>query len=257
MHYATLLTALSFGVGAHAWAQSGQGEWIAHNTGPIHGFPNGGSGVFPVEACTFFNTDRIVPVGHGCRYWTNGQGGIFHGRMSAAFLDSTRFELAGHEPKPLILREVSKIALPASEGYYKAEDAALTGGASLVNCGDNQCFATNKKIGNINGQASVTLNGVKSSTTGKKLIGIDFINYEYTFQTAWDFGSNTRNMTLRVNEQEAKRFAFPLRGNDWYESGRLMIELDGLGSGTENTINLSGAAQGSWAPDFVGLEVFS
>lgn len=31
MQFATILTALSFGIGAHAWAQAANGEWIANN----------------------------------------------------------------------------------------------------------------------------------------------------------------------------------------------------------------------------------
>jgi hypothetical protein len=39
MHYATILAALSFGIGAQAWAQSGSGEWIANDT-KYYGFEN-------------------------------------------------------------------------------------------------------------------------------------------------------------------------------------------------------------------------
>lgn len=40
MLYATILAALSFGIGAQAWAQSGNGQWIAHDT-KYYGFENG------------------------------------------------------------------------------------------------------------------------------------------------------------------------------------------------------------------------
>jgi hypothetical protein len=39
MHYATILAALSFAIGAQAWAQSGNGEWIANDT-KYYGFEN-------------------------------------------------------------------------------------------------------------------------------------------------------------------------------------------------------------------------
>ncbi|KAI6753927.1 hypothetical protein HG530_013103 [Fusarium avenaceum] len=75
MHYATILAALSFGIGAQAWAQSGNGEWIANDT-KYYGFANA---LAAFEACTYMNTNNLVPVGNGCRFWTNGQGGIHYG----------------------------------------------------------------------------------------------------------------------------------------------------------------------------------
>ncbi|KAI9150069.1 hypothetical protein HJFPF1_09823 [Paramyrothecium foliicola] len=73
MHFATILTALSLGTGAHAWAQAANGEWIANDVK----YTINGYGVW--EACTYRNTNNLVPVGGGCRYWTNANGGIYSG----------------------------------------------------------------------------------------------------------------------------------------------------------------------------------
>jgi hypothetical protein len=37
------------------------------------------STVAAFEACTYINPNKLVPVGDGGRYWTNGQGGIHSG----------------------------------------------------------------------------------------------------------------------------------------------------------------------------------
>lgn len=39
MQFTTIITALSFGLGAHAWAQAGNGEWITNDT-KYYGFEN-------------------------------------------------------------------------------------------------------------------------------------------------------------------------------------------------------------------------
>lgn len=38
------------------------------------------------EACTYMNTNNLVPVGNGCRFWTNGQGGIHYGGKCDSFV---------------------------------------------------------------------------------------------------------------------------------------------------------------------------
>jgi alpha-galactosidase len=107
-----------------------------------------------------------------------------------------------------------------------------------------------KKVSNV---GSVTFSSVKSKST-KALIGVDFINYDYAFTTAWDWGSNIRNMTIAVNGGSAKRWAFPLSGEDWYQTGRLNVEVEGLKNGSNSIVfaNINKA----YAPDLVGIEVF-
>jgi hypothetical protein len=85
-------------------------------------------------------------------------------------------------------------------------------------------------------------------------VGIDFINYDYAFTTAWGLGDNIRNMTIAVNDVKAKRWAFPLSGGNWEESGRLLIEVDGFTQGTGNVVTFAGFGT-NYAPDVVGFEV--
>jgi alpha-galactosidase len=168
-------------------------------------------------------------------------------------------DLAGHEMKLLVLSNIVPAAEPQSSGYYSATNAtsaALAGGAVLVTCPADECLPTNQKVGNLYPGASVTISSVTAASNGTKLIGVDFINYEVALATAWDWGSNTRNMTISVNGGEAKRWAFPISGGDWYETGRLMVEVDGFVEGSQNAI-VFGAPGDDPAPDLVGVEVFA
>ncbi|KAH7198999.1 uncharacterized protein B0J16DRAFT_331467 [Fusarium flagelliforme] len=78
MQFSTVLSAIAFATGAHAWAQAGNGEWIANNQ-PYGPMPYSGGAINAWEACTYYGSNALVPAGHGCRYWTNAQGGIFSG----------------------------------------------------------------------------------------------------------------------------------------------------------------------------------
>ncbi|KPM44124.1 putative alpha-galactosidase D [Neonectria ditissima] len=164
-------------------------------------------------------------------------------------------DLAGHEMKLWILSNIESTNPPQSAGYYAAEDATLKGSAAISECGDEDCLPTHSKVGNIGAGASVTFGSVAATSSGTKLVGVDCINYEYAFHTAWEWGSNTRNMTVSVNGGEAKRWAFPVSGGDWYETGRLTIAVDGFVDG-DNVLVFAVSEGDEWAPDLVGLELF-
>lgn len=163
--------------------------------------------------------------------------------------------LAGHEMKVWVLSGVTEATAPASAGYYSAASNATTK-ATVVDCaGDGECLPTGQKVGNIAGAGTtVCFGGVSASSGGAKLLGVDFINYETALGTAWDFGSNTRNMTIGVNGKPGKRWAFPISGGDWYETGRLMVEVDGFVAG-ENEVTFA-AVGDAFAPDLVGFEIY-
>ncbi|KAK1982726.1 alpha-galactosidase [Colletotrichum cereale] len=164
--------------------------------------------------------------------------------------------LNGHELKLLVLSDISKSeAAHVSAGYYTATDATLTGSAAKVACADGTCLPSTSKVGNIGSGAAVKFEAVEAKSDGKKLLGVDFINYDVALDTAWDFGSNTRNVTISVNGGNAKRWAFPIAGGNWYETGRLLVEVDGFKANESNTVEFRSFKCG-WAPDLVGFEVF-
>lgn len=163
--------------------------------------------------------------------------------------------LQGHQLQLLILSNIEKTNVePSSTGYHDAASATLNG-AQLTQCsGAGECEPAKAKVSNITPSSSVTFSDVQASSAGSKLVGIDFINYDVALGSAWDWGSNTRNFTISVNDAEAKRWAFPLSGGDWYDTGRLLVDIAGFQEGS-NTVVFSGSNGDQWAPDLVGFEV--
>lgn len=164
-------------------------------------------------------------------------------------------ELAGHEMRLLVLSDiVAPASLPTSTGYYSAANAMLTGNATKVACEAINCAPTGSKVSIAGQGASVAFDSVVASSEGKKLVGVDFINYDIALDSAWDYGSNTRNLTVAVNGGAPKRWAFPISGGDWFESDRMFIEIDGFVAG-DNEVAFAASGDSS-APDLVGFEVF-
>lgn len=167
-----------------------------------------------------------------------------------------KLNLAGHELRLWLISDATAATPLKSTGYHSASNATLSGSAKVVTCSSGTCLPIGSKVGNIALGSGITFNGISASSSGKKTVGIDFVNYDYAFTTAWEWGDNARNATIAVNGGEAKRWAFPLSGGDWEESGRLTIEADGFVQGANNTVVIGGFGNAtSWAPDFVGLEV--
>ncbi|KAL1860551.1 hypothetical protein Daus18300_009184 [Diaporthe australafricana] len=173
--------------------------------------------------------------------------------------------LAGHELRLIVLSSIvnATSGTQKSAGYYTAATGSTrSGAAAVVACPSGQCLPAGSKVGNIGqGQAAaaVTFGNVTAKSAGKKLLGVDFIHYDAALGTAWGLGDNTRNMTISVNKAAGTgtRFAFPLSGGDWYDSGRLYVYVDGFQAGGSNQVifTASGTAQ-TWAPDLVGFEVY-
>lgn len=167
-----------------------------------------------------------------------------------------KLDLAGHELRLWLVSNATVAAPLKSSGYHPASNATLTGPATVTACSSGTCLPVGSKVGNIALGSDITFHGISASSSGKKMLGVDFVNYDYAFTTAWGWGDNARNATIAVNGGEAKRWAFPLSGGNWEESGRLVIEADGFAQGPNNTVVISGFGNAtSWAPDFVGLEV--
>jgi hypothetical protein len=162
--------------------------------------------------------------------------------------------LAGHELRLWLLSDIVPANPFISTTYYNAANASTNGSARASTCPMGTCLPTGTKVGSIDAASSVMFSNVHARSSGKKLIGVDFVNYDYAFTTAWDWGDNTRNMTMAVNGHKAKRSAFPLSGGNWYESGRLVVEADGFVQGGQNVVTFAGFGD-NFAPDLVGLEV--
>ena len=162
--------------------------------------------------------------------------------------------LAGHELRLWLLSDIAASSPLRSSGYHAAINASLAGAAHVAACAPGTCIPANSKITNLAANASVTFSSVSATSPGRKLVGIDFVNYDYAFTTAWDWGDNARNATIAVNGGAPKRWAFPLSGGNWEESERLVVEVDGFREGRNNSVVFSGFGRGR-APDLVGFEV--
>lgn len=102
----------------------------------------------------------------------------------------------------------------SSTSYYNAANASTSGSARVSSCPAGTCLPTGYKIGSMDAGASITFANVSAQAPGKKLLGVDFVNYDYAFTTAWELGDNIRNMTIAMNGGAAKRWAFPLSGGN-------------------------------------------
>ncbi|KAM7205928.1 glycoside hydrolase [Rhypophila sp. PSN 637] len=165
--------------------------------------------------------------------------------------------LAAHQLQLLVLSNITlnPMSIPKSTGtYYAATANATISGGSKVTCSNTQCLPATSKVTNITGATSITFPSVRTTSTSKKLLAIDFCNYEVALGSAWSGGTNTRNITIAVNGGPAKRWAFPISGGNWFESGRLHVEVEGFKAGDGNKV-VFGAFSGQAAPDLVGFEV--
>ncbi|GME39535.1 Glycoside hydrolase clan GH-D [Neofusicoccum parvum] len=162
--------------------------------------------------------------------------------------------LAGHEAKLLVLSDITPADdAPVQTSYAPVTAAALAGGASLAACPAGECQPVGSKAVDLYPGATATFSNV-SAAAATVLLGLDYINYDVALQSAWSTGTNTRNLTIAVNGGPAERWALPISGGDWFETGRLDVEVGGFVVGDGNVV-VVGAPGGEPAPDLVGLAV--
>jgi len=184
--------------------------------------------------------------------WAGRDLGAVSGVYSAA--------LPSHGLHLVVLSDVVRAAAPAhrSAGYYAGRDAARAGGASLVSCagkGDATflpapCAPAGVKVTQL---GSLTFANVSAASAGVKLVALDYVNYDVALGSAWSNGSNSRDLTVSVNDGAARRWALPISGGSWWETGRLLLELDGFRAGTNTVVLRSSSGP---PPDIVGIELF-
>jgi alpha-galactosidase len=181
---------------------------------------------------------------------------VWAGRNIGSVTGAYETDLAAHELQILILSKIKPSALrPIGTGYHSASTATLTGSATLSPCTQGECLPAGAKVTDIASNSTVTFSSVQAPSAGTQTLAVDFINYDVAMGSAWEWGSNTRNMTIAVNGGAAKRWAFPLSGGDWFESGRLLVEVDGFEEGEGNIVAFAGSQGDAWAPELVGFEL--
>lgn len=162
---------------------------------------------------------------------------------------------------------IESIQVTSPEGtYYPGTDFTLTGDAQQVSCGEGFCKPVGSKVGYLspNSTARATIPG----SAGAKYVEIDYINNEVAFDSAWGWGTNTRNITIAVNGGQPIRLDAPLSGQHselygpgkgWWDTATLGVLTSGWKDGdNEVVLGNVGGEKGfqSYAADFVGLRVF-
>ncbi|KAL9088385.1 MAG: hypothetical protein Q9159_003159 [Coniocarpon cinnabarinum] len=174
---------------------------------------------------------------------------IWGGAMVEPASLQMNLSLVGHEARLFVLSDLTYSPPRAPGVYYDAREATVAGAANLVTC-DSACQPTGQKVREIVNGSSVSFTNVTSdSQQSMRLLGVDVTNYDVALPT----GTNTRNLTISVNGRTAKRFAFPISGGNWTDTGRLNLVLDGFVMGS-NSLTF-GAQQSTNGPDLVGFEL--
>lgn len=170
------------------------------------------------------------------------------------------------------LEPIDSIQIISPKGkYYPCTSFSLSGSAELEKCGTGFCHPVGSKIGYINAtntaRATITANVLHSGTSSKYL-ELDYINNDIAFSTSWGLGSNSRNITVSVNDGTPFRLEVPLSGRHselfgpglgWWDSATLGLLVDGWKDGdNEVVVGNDGITDGftSWAADIVGLRLY-
>lgn len=150
--------------------------------------------------------------------------------------------------------------------YYPSTNFTLGGSARRDSCGSGFCQPVGSRISYIspNGTARATVPG----TAGSKFVEIDYTNNDVAFDSAWGWGTNTRNLTVAINGGKPVRVEAPLSGQHselfgpglgWWDTARLGVLTDGWRDGdNEVVIGNVGVEDGfeTYGADFVGLMVY-
>ncbi|KAK2624138.1 hypothetical protein QTJ16_006772 [Diplocarpon rosae] len=181
-----------------------------------------------------------------------------------AFNNNTISLSSASPPKSLV------ITLPEST-LYAASLFTPSSSARLANCNTGLCAPVGSKLTLLSPTGLGTLN-VKTppaAVGGNKYVNVLFANNDIAFATAWDFGTNTRNLTISVNSI-VTRIEVPLSGKSselfapgggWEDTGVFGVLLPGWKGGEGENVVVVGnqGAEGAlveWGPDFIGLEVW-
>ncbi|CAI7575810.1 unnamed protein product [Penicillium pancosmium] len=184
---------------------------------------------------------------------------------------------AGGENKLVIesSNTIKSIEIQAPAGkYYPCTEFSISGSAEIETCDSGFCKPTGSKLSYINssnkGSANVqvTLPASSKNETILKYIEVDFTNNDIALSTSWGLGSNSRNITISVNDDKPVRLEVPLSGKHselfgpgkgWWDTSTLGLLVGGWKSG-DNVVVVGNEAGDdsfqSYGADFVGLKVF-
>ncbi|KAL5340934.1 alpha-galactosidase D [Aspergillus crustosus] len=161
-----------------------------------------------------------------------------------------------------------EITPPAPTYYTGTEDFTLSGSTTPFTCPDTFCLPSGSKLTQLTStNTASTLINLPSAPLGPKYLEIDYINNDVAFDSSWGWGSNSRNLTIRVNNEEPVRLEVPLSGRHselfgpglgWWDSARLGVVVGGWKEG-DNEVLVGNEVEGgftSWGPDFGGFALY-
>ncbi|KAE9370177.1 carbohydrate-binding module family 35 protein [Stipitochalara longipes BDJ] len=161
---------------------------------------------------------------------------------------------------------------PPNATFYASTSFTTSGPSTLTACRTGLCQPVGSKISYLSATGSASLlipapYKTSSTLTVSKYVDIYFCNNDIAFQTSWDYGTNTRNLTIAVNGVTT-RVELPLSGRSselfspgkgWEDTGVFGVLLDGWNDGNNEVVvgNVYGN-QGliGYGADFVGLGVY-
>ena len=169
--------------------------------------------------------------------------------------------------------QISSIEIVPPAGiFYPATSFDVSGSAIHVDCTVGLCTPVGSKIGDIspNGSASISIpRNAPAGSVGPRYVEITYINNDIALATSWTTGTNSRNITVQVNDAAPVRLEVPLSGRSselyspmkgWGDPATLGILVDGWATGNGNDTITVGNAGGDmgvqpYGADFVGLRV--
>ncbi|TVY80956.1 putative alpha-galactosidase D [Lachnellula suecica] len=150
--------------------------------------------------------------------------------------------------------------------FYPSTAFTAIGDAIHITCHTNLCIPVGSKIGDLSPTGSASLS-ITSTSSGAKFVDVYFANNDIALATSWEYGTNTRNLTIAVNDV-VTRIEVPLSGKSselfspgkgWEDTGIFGVLVDGWKAGSNAVVvGNHGGAGGyqTYAADFVGMGVY-
>ncbi|TVY44653.1 putative alpha-galactosidase D [Lachnellula subtilissima] len=177
----------------------------------------------------------------------------------------------GHvEAHGTILLELSSFTAAAAVSaptFYSSASFTPAGDAVRTTCSTGLCTPVGSKISYLSPTGTASLS-ITAASAGSKLVDVYFCNNDIALSTSWLYGTNTRNMTIAVNNV-VTRIEVPLSGKSselfspglgWQDTGIFKVLIGGWQEGANTVVvgNQGGAAgYQSYGADFVGLGIYS
>jgi len=146
----------------------------------------------------------------------------------------------------------------------------VSGTASHYKCTSGLCAPAGSKITNLTAHGSASISIPKDKNAGgSRYVELAYINNDVSLGSSWTNGTNTRNITVSVNDHSAVRLEVLLSGRSselyspmrgWGDPATLGVLVNGFGTaGGKDKIVVSnvngGAGVQPYGADFVGLRV--